>query len=60
MYIFELVIKKLKEKRGLKKDVIEPSDNDLFVYEKCNHTFMPIDSTGKVFACSKCGQLLKK
>ena len=21
----------------------------------CKHTFMPIDSTKKIFACSKCG-----
>ena len=27
---------------------------------KCDHLFMPIDSTGEVLACSKCGELRKK
>lgn len=26
----------------------------------CEHIFMPIDSTGEILACSKCGQLIKK
>ena len=60
MYIFELIIKKFKEKKEKKRDIIRNSDNASFEYEKCEHTFMPIDSTGKIFACSKCGELLKK
>jgi len=28
--------------------------------ENCEHIFMPIDSTGEILACSKCGQLIKK
>ena len=60
MYIFELIIKKFKEKKEKKRNIIRNSDNVSFEYEKCEHTFMPIDSTGKIFACSKCGELLKK
>ncbi len=26
----------------------------------CKHNFMPIDSTGKILACSKCGYLVTK
>ena len=26
----------------------------------CEHLFMPIDSTGEILACSKCGQLIKR
>ena len=35
----------------------ELSDNDS---ENCEHIFMPIDSTGEILACSKCGQLIKR
>lgn len=26
----------------------------------CKHNFMPIDSTGKILACSKCGYVVTK
>jgi hypothetical protein len=26
----------------------------------CNHNFMPIDSTGEILACTKCGFVIKK
>ena len=60
MYFIELLIKRWEEKKknkrvGSVKQVSTPLD-----YEKCNHTFMPIDSTGKIFACTKCGEILKK
>ena len=32
-------------------DFSEPEDEAL----TCNHKFMPVDSTGKVLACTKCG-----
>jgi len=28
--------------------------------ENCEHIFMPIDSTGEILACSKCGELKYK
>ena len=28
--------------------------------ENCKHLFMPIDSTGEILACSKCGQVIKR
>ncbi len=58
MYIIELFIKlkndfksgKFKKKPPLKKEEeIEP----------CDHLFIPIDSTGRVLACSKCGMIYK-
>ena len=53
-------MKKFKEKKQNKKVVVRKTNSDSFDYEECNHTFMAIDSTGKTFACSKCGKLLKK
>lgn len=39
-----------------------PLEEDLTEDESlnCEHIFMPIDSTGEILACSKCGQLIKK
>ena len=57
MYIIELFLK-LKDdiKKGKfkkpKKQTIEPE-------EKCDHLFVPIDSTGRILACSKCGEIYK-
>ena len=57
MYIIELFLKlkndilqgKFKKKPQVIKDEIE----------KCNHLFIPIDSTGRILACSKCGEIYK-
>ena len=65
MYILEFFIKWLeKNKRGksanpeqiLREDFEEPEDEAL----NCNHKFMPVDSTGTVLACTKCGFVIKK
>lgn len=29
-------------------------------YERCNHEFMPVDSTGETLACIKCGFIVKR
>jgi len=29
-------------------------------YEKCEHVFMPIDSTGEILSCAKCGMIIKR
>lgn len=74
MYIIEIFIKWLnKNNRGqgvnprqiLKEGVNfnqdgekikEPVDEAL----TCIHNFMPVDSTGQVLACTKCGFVIKK
>ena len=74
MYIVELFIKWLnKNKRGtsanpennLKEGVninpdgeiiSEPLEDEALT---CEHNFMPVDSTGKVLACTKCGFVIK-
>lgn len=74
MYIAEIFIKWLnKNKRGNKANPnnnfkeginvdsdenILPSDFDEAL--NCKHNFMPVDSTGTVLACTKCGFVIKQ
>ena len=64
MYIFELLFKLLNKICKKKKDKLKPynpldeqfPDED----EYCEHSFMPLDSTGETLACIKCGFIVKK
>lgn len=62
MYIIELIsvlTKKIKN-RDFKFLEKKPQALDINEQEeKCEHIFVPIDSTKKVPACSKCGYLVK-
>lgn len=74
MYIVELFIKWLnKNKRGqganpegnYKEGIILNQDGEVInetIDEaiNCEHNYMPIDSTGEVLACTKCGFVVKK
>ena len=55
MYIIELIIKKLKEKKKIGSGTAATAEE-----ERCNHVFMPVDSTGEILACKYCGVLVKK
>ena len=67
MYIVELFIKWLnKNKRGdganpnniyAAKDIAKSEEDEALT---CNHNFMPVDSTGTVLACTKCGFVVKE
>ena len=63
MYIIEKLIRiylKLTKKEVKYK---VPSNEDNYLAQdiiSCKHHFMPIDSTGKIFACSKCGYVVTK
>ena len=74
MYIIELFIKWLnKNKRGtganpgnnLKEGVNLNIDGEIVANGiddealACEHSFMPVDSTGLVLACTKCGFVIK-
>ena len=74
MYIIELFIKWLnKNKRGkganpdntLKEGVTFNQDGEIINKPledealTCEHNFMPVDSTGLVLACTKCGFVIK-
>ncbi len=66
MYIIELFIKWLnKNNRGnsanpdkiyTEKSIQQDDDESV----NCNHNFMPVDSTGTILACTKCGFVVKK
>lgn len=56
MYIIELFFKLKNSFKNRKNKQIQQFDNET---EKCNHFFVPIDSTGRVLACSKCGEVYK-
>lgn len=55
MYIIELLVKKFFERKKLSHAPEEITEE-----ERCNHVFMPIDSTGEILACKNCGILVKK
>ncbi|MDR1327790.1 MAG: hypothetical protein LBJ74_05225 [Heliobacteriaceae bacterium] len=51
MYIVELILGALKKK---KKNLPPP---ELEEFTRCEHVFMPVDSTGEMLACANCGLL---
>ena len=63
MYIIEKIIKlylkysKKEQKVYLPKNEDTPELEDVIT---CKHNFMPIDSTGEILACSKCGYIVTK
>lgn len=62
MYIIELLFKifnKEKNKHKPKEFNYEVTENLNISGEKCEHIFLPIDSTKKILACTKCGYILK-
>lgn len=69
MYIFELFIKWLNKNdrgKGANPDKIYQGNTSKLNTEEadealnCEHNFMPVDSTGNVLACTKCGFVVKK
>ena len=74
MYIIEVFVRWLnKNKRGTganptkgyKEGVILDNDGEPIKEEidealTCKHNFMPVDSTGQVLACTKCGFVVKR
>lgn len=55
MWIFEVLYKIIVDfiQKKSKKELEHPEE------EECTHIFLPIDSTKKILACSKCGMLIK-
>ena len=54
MYIFELLYKNIV--KIIQKKEQTPIENE---NTQCEHIFLPVDSTKKILACTKCGQLIK-
>lgn len=62
MYILELIAKYIKNQKTTNQEPEVPDFLNLEYTEEssaCEHVFLPIDSTKKVLACSKCGFILK-
>jgi len=59
MYIFELIFKIIKDIRTKKEQKTETIEEEEEIYPVCEHIFLPVDSTKKVLACTKCG-IIKK
>ena len=60
MYFIELLVKKLRKKKK-DENSFNPLEQENFEDEEhCEHIFMPIDSSGETFACSKCGLVIDK
>lgn len=57
MYIIELFLKLKQEYKKAKSK--KQAENQTQSVEKCNHLFVPIDSTKRILACSKCGEIYK-
>ena len=54
MYFIEKILRIFYKKKTYKEDYI-PQNID-----KCEHIFLPIDSSGEYLACSKCGKVIRK
>ena len=55
MYIIELLFKIKNDLLNKRKQEALPEEEN----EKCEHLFVPIDSTKRILACSKCGEIYK-
>ena len=63
MYIIEKIIRLYLKYVKKETTAILPDGNDNYEKEDavtCKHNFMPIDSTGNILACSKCGFVVRK
>lgn len=60
MYLIELIVrwifpnKKYESQRRYDPFAQEDAEED------CEHIFLPVDSTGEILACSKCGLVVNK
>lgn len=61
MYLFELITRYIKGKKYKRKSNFDPfAEDNIEDYEACEHIFLPVDSTGEILACSKCGLVVNK
>ena len=59
MYILEIFIKWLNKRQSKEIKPQKPDFNEVDEALTCEHNFMPVDSTGLVLACTKCGFVIK-
>lgn len=56
MYIIEFIAKLLKKEKEVQVSAMPP---EIDYEDACRHVFLPVDSTGEILACSKCGLVVK-
>lgn len=59
MYFIEFIIKNFKKNKKEPELNFLPKEESPD-YEACEHTFMPLDSTGETLSCTNCGFLIKR
>lgn len=55
MYFIEAIIKKFINRRNKPDFNHENQEKEYF----CKHVYLPLDSTGRILACNKCGDVIK-
>ena len=60
MYIFEIFVRWLNKRESKEITPQKPDFEEVDEALNCEHKFMPVDSTGEVLACTKCGFVVKK
>lgn len=62
MYLIEFLVKFFSNKKlpPVQPKMYDDEEEPLEDIDTCAHVFLPIDSTKKVYACSKCGYVIKK
>jgi hypothetical protein len=60
MYILEVFVKWLNKRQSNEAIPEKPIFDEVDEALSCEHNFMPIDSTGLILACTKCGFVVKK
>lgn len=60
MYILEIFIKWLNKRQTKEIKAQKPDFKEVDEALNCEHNFMPVDSTGSVLACTKCGFVVKQ
>ena len=63
MYFIEKLIQIFLKLNKKEEEIITPEYDDNYILEDvltCSHNFLPLDSTGEIYACSKCGYLVKR
>lgn len=62
MYLIEFLVKFFSNKKAspVSSKMYDDEEEQLEDINTCKHMFLPIDSTKKVYACSKCGYVISK
>jgi len=60
MYIIEFILDKFLKNKEEKESYNPLNPAEDYEDERCEHIFMPIDSTGEILACRNCGLVVKK